>query len=750
MSRKNEVWVWILAPLFGAALSTGCDTSPQAKEAKYLRRGDALLDKKDYPRALLEFRNALKSMPRDAEPYYKIGLAYVGVSDIPHAVWALRRATELNPKHFQAQLKLAGIMAATRDKTLVQEASSRLEAVLANSPDNAEASDTLAVAEWKLGQPEDAARRIEETLRKFPDRLQSSVALARMKLTRKDLAGAEEVLKQAVASAPQSPQAALALGQLYWISQQPDKAEAQMNQVLRLDPKNGPALVGLGAIQVSAHRMDEAERTYQRLAALPDKEFNYLHALFLFQTGQRDAALAEFVKLARADPDDRGARSRLLAAYAAIGKIPEAQTLLAEALKRHPKDADALFQRAELYLKAGNARGAEMDLKEVIDLKPDSAQAHFVLAEVYSVTGSKELRRQELNEAVRLDRNMIAARLALARLFVASNEAKSALDLLDQTPPQQKALLEVVVERNWALLAAGNIKELRSVLDVALKTSTSPDLLVQDAILKMRGSDFVGAQTGADAVLARNPEDVRAARIAADSYVAQKQPQKALARLSELAQSHPKSAPLQDLLGQWYLTHGKLPEARQAFESAKAADPGFVQSDLALASVDQSEHHTDAARQRLIAILATDPKNIPALTMLARIEGDAGNRAESIQRYRAILDIDSTNLFALNNLAYTLALDNPDEALKYAQQAGEIAPDNAFVEDTLGWVYYRKGIYRTAVGYLQKAVAKQPTPRREFHLGMSYLKIGEPDLGRSTVRAALQKDPSLAKTEQGW
>lgn len=750
MSIEKEHHIWILLLLMGVVLASGCRTSPQAKEARYLRQGASLLAKKDYSRALLAFRNASQATPTDAEPYFQMGLAYLGVSDTPVAAGAFRRAAELNPQHLQAQLKLAQIMTATRDRLLVQEASARLEAVLASTPDNPEASDTLAVAEWKLGQPEDATRRLEDTLQKFPAHLQSSVTLARMKLTRRDLAGAEQVLQQAVASAPQSPQAALALGQLYWVFKQPDKAETLMNQILRLDAGNGPALAGLGAIQVAAHRMEEAERTYRRLAALPGKEFNHLHALFLFQTGQRDAALAEFVNLARADPEDRGARTRLLAAYVAMGKIPEAQTLLAAALKRKPKDTDALLQRAELYFRTGNPRDAETDLREVVRFKPGSAAAHFVLAEVYSATGSKESQRQELNEAVRLDPGMLAARVALARFFLASNQAKAALDLLDQTPSQQKALPAVIAERNWALLANGNTKELRRVLDSALKTGGSPDLLVQDAILKMREGDFAGAQTAAEAVLARNPEDARAARLAADSYAAQKQPQKALARLVELARSHSQSAPLQDLLGQWYLTRGQLPEARQAFESAKAADREFVQADLAMAGLDQAEHHTGAARQRLLAILTIDPGNVRALTMLAGLEGEAGNRAESIKRYRAVLDVDSANLLALNNLAYTLAFDNPDEALKYAQQAGEIAPGNAFVEDTLGWVYYRKGIYSTAVSYLKRAVEKEPTPKREFHLAMSYLKTGQPGLGQTTLRSALQKDPHLAETEQGW
>ena len=105
---------------------------------------------------------------------------------------------------------------------------------------------------------------------------------------------------------------------------------------------------------------------------------------------------------------------------------------------------------------------------------------------------------------------------------------------------------------------------------------------------------------------------------------------------------------------------------------------------------------------------------------------------------------------ALNDLAWTLAEDDPDEALKYAQQAAEIAPDTPAVEDTLGWIYYRKGIYPVATEHLKSAVARDATPRRQFHLGMCYLKSGDRDLGQKMLTAALQKDPTLTQTEHGW
>jgi cytochrome c-type biogenesis protein CcmH/NrfG len=222
-----------MALVFG--MLAGCNRSPQAKEAKFLGRGEALLEKKDYDRALLEFRNASQAMPKDAEPYYQMGLAYLASARLGNGIASLRKATELNPKHEKAQLKLAELMTTSADKEVLQQAAGRLEAVLSASPDNSEANDALAIAEWKVGKTEEAVARLEETIRKFPTRVQTSMELAQLKLKQNDLAGAEQVLKQAVASEPQSSTAELALGQLYMLANQPANAEAELRKSIRLD-----------------------------------------------------------------------------------------------------------------------------------------------------------------------------------------------------------------------------------------------------------------------------------------------------------------------------------------------------------------------------------------------------------------------------------------------------------------------------------------------------------------------------------
>ena len=727
-----------------------CNTSPLAKEAKYLRRGTALFEKKDFARALLEFRNASSAMPKDAEPFYQMGLTFLEMGSLGNAVASLRKATELNSRHEKAQLRLAQLMATAGDKEILQQAAGRLEGVLEASPDNSEATDALALTEWKLGNTEGAIKRLRDTLRKFPARLQTSVRLAQLHLLHKDLAAAEQVLKQAVASAPESSAAELALGQLYLLRNDLPGAEAELRKSIRLDPKNGMALLGIAAVQIAGNRMAEAEETYRQVSSLPTPEFKPLYGLFLFKAGKQDAGIAEFEKLARQAPNDRDSRSRLVTAYRAAGKTRAAENLLAAALQKNPDDTDALFQRACLFLQNGKAPEAEQDLKRVLHFKADFAEAHLAMAQVNKLKHLRMSERQELNEALRIKPSLLPARVALARSFTIMGDAKSALQVLDGAPAEQEAQPAFLIERNWALVAAGELKRLRAVLDQALRVRRMPDLVLQDAILRVEQHDFAAARAAAEEILKNNPEDVRAVRVLVDTYMAEKQPLKAAERLQSIVSAHPQSVRLEHFLGEWYLGTNNPGAARKAFEAALRVDSAFVQSALALSGLDYREKRMDDARRRLRGVLSQHPDNVQALLMLGDIAMTSPDRQEAIGHYRAVLAIDSSNLMGLNNLAYALALTDPDEALKYAQQAAELAPGNAAVQDTLGWVCYRKAIYSMATTHLEAAVAKEPTPRRQFHLAMSYLKAGNRELGEKTLWQALQQDPNLQNTEKGW
>jgi hypothetical protein len=72
----------LCAVAIGILISAGCSSSPEKRAATHLKKGAALLEKKDYRRAELEVRNASGATPKDAEPHYQMGLAYLGMGDM--------------------------------------------------------------------------------------------------------------------------------------------------------------------------------------------------------------------------------------------------------------------------------------------------------------------------------------------------------------------------------------------------------------------------------------------------------------------------------------------------------------------------------------------------------------------------------------------------------------------------------------------------------------------------------------------
>jgi tetratricopeptide (TPR) repeat protein len=732
---------------------TGCNRSPEAREAQFLKRAEALSAAKDYNRAALELKNASKAMPKDPEPNYRLGLLELSVNHPMEALMEFRKALQLNPNHAGAKLKMAELMSLSRKKEDVEEAARRLTEFVKASPDTtetAEATDNLAFTQWRLGNPEEATKLLEETLAKSPSRLVSSVALARMKVEKKDFAGAEEVLKAAVKSDPKSAQAALLLGRFYILTQKLDAAEAQMKTAIALDPKSGSAWAGLAAIQLHGGRKQEAEQSYQQLSALPDKVYKPVHALFLFQEGRHDEAIAEMTRLAKADPQDRDARGRLVAAYVSTNQGAKAQQVLDDALHRNPKDVDALIQRSNFYMNQGKSSEATADLRQALTFRPDSVDGHAAMANVYRSTGKPLLERQELSRILQLNASMLPARLQLARNYEASGKADAALGLLQETPAPQKHVVGVLIARNWALYALKRTDELRTGIAEGQAAGPSPEWFLQSGALKLMQGAFEQARTDAEEFVKRQPEDARGALLLADTYLAQKQPKAAIDRLRELASQHRNTAALQQIYGDLLVKDGNPAAARKAYEAAKAANPRSVEADLKLAQIDIGDKQYDAAQQIAQGIIQRAPNNIQAQLMLGDIDEANHKEADAISHYRTVLNVQEDNLYALNNLAYTLITTNPDEALKYAQKALEALPDNPTVQDTIGWIYCRKGLYQAALGYLKTSVDHEPTPRRQFHLAVAYLKSGDRERGQALLTQALSKDPNLSKTEGTW
>ncbi len=186
------------------ALLVGCTRNPKKREAVFLETGRKHVQARDFNRALIDFRNAAQAMPKDAEPHYQLGLAYLASGNAQAGARELMQAIKLDPSHVAAQLKLAEMMVGNPDIDVVKKGREKIEEVLATSPNNPDALRTLAVTDLRLEDSNDAVQHLEQALAAAPQDLKTSLTLAMVKLRANDVAGAEQVLLKGAADAPKS------------------------------------------------------------------------------------------------------------------------------------------------------------------------------------------------------------------------------------------------------------------------------------------------------------------------------------------------------------------------------------------------------------------------------------------------------------------------------------------------------------------------------------------------------------------
>ena len=85
---------------------------------------------------------------------------------------------------------------------------------------------------------------------------------------------------------------------------------------------------------------------------------------------------------------------------------------------------------------------------------------------------------------------------------------------------------------------------------------------------------------------------------------------------------------------------------------------------------------------------------------------------------------------------------NLDRAKGMLHRAVELRPDDGFIVDSLGWVYFRLGEYEAAVEQLERAVELEPgDPVINDHLGDAYWRVGRQREARYQWQRALTLEP---------
>jgi tetratricopeptide (TPR) repeat protein len=202
---------------------------------------------------------------------------------------------------------------------------------------------------------------------------------------------------------------------------------------------------------------------------------------------------------------------------------------------------------------------------------------------------------------------------------------------------------------------------------------------------------------------------------------------------------------------------GDFSRALEEIELAVAAKPTRPR-ELYSATLRAKAGDFDGAVAYLEGLLLKDPDDDELLFNLGVVFSEAKRTQEALEYMERAIEQNPNNASALNYVGYTWAErgDNLDQAEDYIVRALDLRPDDGFIIDSLGWVYYMRarplfdtGRNEEAKKYLDRALkellrAQELTggdPVVSEHLGDAYLLLDQKHRALQKYQEAVDLTP---------
>ena len=722
-----------------------CARDPQAAKAKYVARGDAYAASGKLPEAIIEYKNAVQQDPRAGDARLKLADAYTKAGALGEAVNEYVRAADLLPESSEAHLKAGSMQLMARR---FDEAKAWAEKVLTREPKNLQAQLLLANSLAGLKDLDAAVAEIEEAIQLDPSRGQTYTNLGAFELGRGQKEAAEQAFTKAVELAPDSAEVRLALANFYWAGARWPEAEDALKKVIEIEPGNALAQRVLAAFYIATRRPADAEphlKKVQEITKTPAAAF----ALADYYTGMNNAASARAVlePLAGAKDTSALAEVKLAALDRGGDKSKEAYERLARVLEKDQTNLDALLARSAFLLADGRLEEALSTATLAAEKHRESTAAHFTLGRVQAARHQTEAAIAAFDEVLKLNPRATDAKAALARLHLAAGHTDTSIGLAREVMASapQNADARVTVVRG--LLAQKNVSGAKVELD-ALYTQF-PDSAPVNALMGVLHGlqrDEPGAKKYFERALEIDPDSTEALGGLVATDLAGKRPADARARVEARVARSPSDPLVLMLAAHTYAYTGDAAKAEAALRRAIETNPSYLDAYGALAQLYVSQQRLDAALVEFEELAKRQPRPVGPLTFAGIILQGQGKVNDARDHFVRVLQIDPDAPVAANNLAWLYAEtdENLDRALELALRARAKLPDRPEVNDTVGWVHYRKDRAAEAIPYFEKSVEKDPNnPTYHYHLGLAYVKSGDAARGRQSLEKALKIKPDF-------
>jgi tetratricopeptide (TPR) repeat protein len=715
-----------------------CRSTTRARE--HVEKGNQYFAQKEFASAENEYRQAIQINADLGDAYYRLGLLQVQEQYPTAASQSFAKSVDLDPNNLDARLHLGDLLISS---TQYPEARQQAESVLQQDGKSAGAHRLLGQVALHQMQYVSAEGELKQAISLDPRDPQAYEVLGLTQLLDSEYGAAERSFQSAIDVKPEDPQTFINLANFYKGQNAPDKAEQVLRQGIEKDPKAVELPVALAGLYADRNRMPDATRVLDRVEANENDYPDGRRAVanFYLENGDAATALDRFRALVSKNENDQAAAKKVAECYLQLGRWQDADQWI-EQHDKNSKDADFRLLRARSYLGAFRLREAAAELQGLIRDSSDLPAVYFYLSQVYTAQEQGAQALQALNDAVRAQPGYLPALLGLGNVSLQLNNPNSALAYASQVIATSFWVAEAHIIAGSAYLLEGDLNQAQRAFELAAglnpKSAAAQERLGR--VLSARGN-VAEAEKAYENSLAIAPDYAPALSGLSEVLAKEGKSKQANSRIDRQIALQPKAFQLYVAKGEFCIAQKDWNCAERSYQQVLALNPYYVNGYLALAHIYAATNRPQGMIQEYEAARQKFPEYLPTYILLAQVYEYVGNVDHAGQTYQDALKVDPNSYQATSNLArlYADHGGSLSEALELAQKAKSEQPEDAGVNDALGWVYYKQGLFRSAVPAFEAAVAKNPQVAKfQLHLGLAYLAVGQPTQAHACLQAALQ------------
>jgi Flp pilus assembly protein TadD len=453
------------------------------------------------------------------------------------------------------------------------------------------------------------------------------------------------------------------------------------------------------------------------------------------------------------DPASPQALQTVILLLVGTKRIEETEPFLAKLLATDANAAPNGFMQMGRLLGSSADPAANLRLvRKLAERYPDLPQAHFAVAQAATAAKDDALALAELRRALALRPDWELAVLSEAQLLQKNSPAEAAKRLaafLERYPGSRDVRL------NYARLLVLDKRDAeagREFAEILGRFKDDADALYAVGLLAFQLKDFATSEASMKRLLELNYRDPNAVRYTLGQIAEERKDWAGAIDWYATIQRGDYVLPARVRSASAMAKQGKLAEARAYLRNAGSQNESQrVQLLVAEAQLLREAGMNKDAFDLLGRALADSPDQ-PELMY------DYALTAEKVDRFDVLesnlvrlIELRPDHAHAYNALGYSLADRNIrlPEARKLIEKALELAPNDYFIIDSMGWVLYRMGDLKGAVEQLRRAWQGRPDGEIGAHLGEVLWELGEREEARRIWQEALKASPeneSLQKT----